>query len=81
LPILAQIEDVARIGPLFLDAPADVLESFMLYRGNASGSNIHAAALARKRNANLPREKLSEWGRKGAEAMWVKRRACTEEGG
>jgi hypothetical protein len=65
---------LARIGRLFLDAPADVLESFILDRRDKKGANIHAVALARKRNANLPRERLSEWGRKGAEALWRKRR-------
>jgi hypothetical protein len=57
---------LARIGRLFLDAPADVLEKFILNRRNLAGSNLHAAALARMRSDRLPREKLAEWGRRAS---------------
>jgi len=66
---------LARVGRLFLDAPPDVLESFILNRSNNAGSNLHATALARMRNDGLSHEKLAEWGRRGAQARWAKRRA------
>jgi hypothetical protein len=72
---------LGRVGRLFLDAPADVLERFILNRGNRAGSNLHAVALARMRNDGLPREKLAEWGSKGAQARWEKRPATTVEEG
>jgi hypothetical protein len=65
---------LARFGRLFLEAPGDVLESFILNRPNKAGSNLHAVALARMRNHGLPRDKLAEWGRKGAAARWAKSR-------
>lgn len=65
---------LARIGRLFLDAPDDVLERFILSRQNRAGANVHAVALARKREAKLTSAKLAEWGRKGAEVLWQKRR-------
>jgi hypothetical protein len=68
---------LARIGRLFLDAPPAVLEGFILNRNNRRGSNFHAAALARMRGEGLTREKLAEWGRKGAEARWRNSRAAT----
>jgi hypothetical protein len=67
----------ARIGRIFLDAPDELLESFIVNRRNRTGSNLHAAFLARIRNDRLPREKLVEWGRKGAQARWARRRAAT----
>ena len=64
---------LARIGRLFLDAPDDVLESFIVGRRNRSRKNLHAAALARMRAANLRPGQLSEWGRRGAQARLDKR--------
>jgi hypothetical protein len=65
---------LARIGRLFLDAPDDVLESFIVSRRNRSGKNLHAAALARMRAANLRPGQLSEWGRRGVQVRLEKRR-------
>jgi hypothetical protein len=67
---------LARIGRLFLDAPDEVLESFIFNRRNRAGANVHAVALARKRGVNLPPAKFAEWGRRGAEALWAKRRTA-----
>jgi hypothetical protein len=64
---------LARVGRLFLDAPDDMLESFIIGRRNKSGKNLHAAALARMRAENLRRGQLSEWGRRGARARLQKR--------
>ncbi len=64
---------LARIGRIFLDAPDEVLESFIVGRRNQSGKNLHAAAMARLRAANLRPSQLSEWGRRGAQARLRKR--------
>jgi hypothetical protein len=64
---------LARVGRLFLDAPPEVVERFILNRGDRRGANLHAVALARRRSSRLSREKLSEWGRKGAHSLWAKR--------
>jgi hypothetical protein len=67
---------LARIGRLFLDAPDEVLESFIVSRRNRSGKNLHAAALARIRAANLQPGQLSEWGRRGARVRLEKHRVA-----
>ena len=66
---------LARVGRRFLDAPDDVLESFIIGRRNQSGKNLHASALARIRAANLQPCQLSEWGRRGAQVRLEKLRA------
>ena len=63
----------ARVGRLFLDAPDDMLESFVIGRRNKSGKNLHAAAMARMRAANLRPGQLSELGRRGAQMRLQKR--------
>jgi hypothetical protein len=65
---------------LFLDAPDEVLEAFIIGRRNRSGKNFHAAALARMRAANLQSGRLSEWGRRGAQVQLEKRRAAMLDG-
>jgi hypothetical protein len=50
---------LAVVGQIFLDAPPDVLEGFILTRRNQAGRNLHAAALARMRAATP--QQLSEW--------------------
>jgi hypothetical protein len=62
---------LARVGQIFLDAPPDVLEGFILTRRNQAGRNVHAAALARMRSATP--QQLSEWGRRSAEVRRQKR--------
>ena len=62
---------LVKIGQLFLDAPPDVLEGFILTRRNQAGRNLHAAALARMRAATP--QQLSEWGRRSAEVRRQKR--------
>jgi hypothetical protein len=62
---------LARIGRILLDAPDEVLESFIVGRRNQSGRNLHAAAMARMRAANLRPEQLSEWGRRGRRRDWT----------
>ena len=62
---------LARVGQIFLDAPPDVLEGFILTRRNQAGRNAHAAALARMRAATS--QQFSEWGRRSAEVRRQKR--------
>jgi hypothetical protein len=70
---------LARIGRLFLDAPDEVLERFILSRQNAAGENVHAVALALKRSLMLPPRQLAEWVRKGAQARWAKGKTANGE--
>jgi hypothetical protein len=57
-----------------------VLECFIVSRRNRMGKNLHAAALARIRAANLRPGQLSEWGRRGAQVRREKRRAARTDG-
>jgi len=69
---------LARVGQIFLDAPPDVLEGFILTRRNQAGRNLHAAALARLRRATP--QQLSEWGRRSAEVRRQKRALSSAAG-
>jgi hypothetical protein len=71
---------LARVGRLFLDAPDDVLESFIVSRRTRSGHNLHATALARIRASKLPPGQLAEWGRRGAQARLQKRSITAIDG-
>jgi hypothetical protein len=69
---------LARVGQIFLDAPPDVLEGFILTRQDQAGRNLHAAALARLRRATP--QQLSEWGRRSAEVRRQKRALTAADG-
>jgi hypothetical protein len=62
----------ARVGEIFLDAPSDAFESFLVTRRNHSGKNLHAVAMVRMRHATP--QQLAEWGRRGGQASQRKRR-------
>jgi hypothetical protein len=55
-----------------------LLQWLILDRTNARGENVYAVALALKRKLMLAPGKLAEWGRKGAQARWAKRKTGDE---
>ena len=66
---------VMKIGRLFLDAPPNVLETFIASRRNSRGRNLHAVAMARLRRATP--QQLAEYGRRGGKATQAKARALS----
>lgn len=55
----------------------DRLLEWLIWRKGLDGQNPHAVALALKRSVMLPPGQLAEWGRKGAQARWAKRRTAS----
>jgi hypothetical protein len=72
-----QQDYLARVGRMVLDAPDDVLSKFLTGRCDRAGHNLHAIALARRRQAT--HLQLSAWGAAGARALWATRRARANE--